>query len=176
MEILGLDPGTYYTGFSVFNPQHIYLNNKGLIDYGVIHISNNTELSNRLGIIREELIKIIDRHEINAVCLESYYFHTNTAQGKYILFAQGVILETIGHYPGIKHYFLMPSEVKSCVTGYGKSNKTQVMENIELFYGKVVDKTKFPDINKFDDIYDAIAIGHTFIYKKLPSLKRLKEL
>ncbi len=176
MIVLGVDPGSYYTGYSVFNSVHIHLDNKGLIDYGVIHAPNNASLSSRLHTIRDGLIELLNKHEIETVCLESYFFHTNTAQGKYILFVQGVILEVLSMYPKIETYFVMPSEVKSTVTGYGKSKKQQIKECIEMIYGKIVDKTKFSDISKFDDIYDAIAIGHTFVYKKLISLHKLKEL
>lgn len=174
MKIISIDPGTYYTGYAIFNESHRYLDNKGLIDYGVIYSKNNS-LQERLHHLRGELIELTGKYDLDVLVMENYFFHTQTTQGKYILYAQGVILEAL-HNKQILVEYLTPSEVKKFITGNGLSKKNIIKQQVEIIFEKTIDKSKFPDITKLDDIYDAIAIGHTFVNVKANKIKNTKEL
>ena len=174
MIILSVDPGTYYTGYAIFNDVHRHLDNKGVLDYGVIE-SSDSRLSHRLHNIRVGIKDLIEKYQVNMLVMESYFFHTNTIQGKYILHAQGVILEAASEY-NIDFDMITPSEVKKYITNNGIAKKDLVKQEIIKIYKEILDKNKFSNINKTDDIYDAIAIGHTWIYTKLNTYKSKKQI
>jgi crossover junction endodeoxyribonuclease RuvC len=81
------------------------------------------------------------------------FFSGNQKTALLVAEARGVILYT-GSSLGLEIFEYSPAEIKIAVTGYGKSEKRQIIEMVKRLI--VVPKGK-----SSDDEFDAIAIGLT---------------
>ncbi len=157
MIILGIDPGTATTGFSIIQETK-NKKNKGIkiLDYGCIITDPNLPDGERLKIISEQLEEIIKKYKPDVLAVENIYFFKNLKTAMPVSQAKGVILLTAAKEK-IPVYEFTPLQVKMAITGYGKAEKKQVQEMIKVIFN--LDK-KPKDLNKRkDDATDAIGIA-----------------
>lgn len=146
MIILGIDPGTTRVGYGVIKKD------KGLhfVAAGTI----GTDVKNpylRLKTIEGGLRKIIKKYKPGLSAVEKLYFSKNQKTALSVAEAKGVIMLTLGKEKiPIKEFG--PSEIKSVVTGSGRSDKKAVERVVALIL-------KVPKIEGFDDASDALAIA-----------------
>jgi crossover junction endodeoxyribonuclease RuvC len=107
----------------------------------------------RLGLIGDEIEKIIELHKPTVLALETLFFTVNQKTAIKVAEVRGVILYMAQKF-GLKVFEYGPLQVKVAVTGYGKSDKGAVISMVQ----KLVETKK--DI-RHDDEYDAIALGLT---------------
>lgn len=155
MIILGVDPGTATTGFSVIK------NEKGkqeLLDFGVILTDKAKKSEIRLGEIYESLNKLVKKWRVEEMSVELVFFNTNAKTVLAIGESRGVIkLSAAKNNLPVFEY--TPLQVKIALTGYGRAEKSQV--------GKMVAKTfKLKSVPKPDDAADAVAIGLCHCYSR----------
>ena len=151
MRIIAIDPGYERLGVAVIekNPRE-----KEVLLYSECFKTNvKLTQSERLGLIGNELEKVMVEYKPEALAIETLFFSTNHRTAMTVAEARGVILYQAAKH-GLKVYEYGPGQIKVAVTGYGKSDKEQIIAMIPRLIK--VNKTI-----KHDDEYDAIAVGLT---------------
>lgn len=149
LRILGIDPGTATTGYGIvdLHAQNSYC----YIASGTIQTSKLLNMSERLKIIREDIISLIELYAPNVISIESIFFFKNAKTLVPVAQARGVILEAAASR-GIIVAEYTPMQVKMSVTGYGKSEKKEV----QFIVAKLLNHEQ---IIKPDDACDAVAVA-----------------
>lgn len=105
----------------------------------------------RLKMIREDILAIIDEYSPDETAVEALFFFKNAKTLVPVAQARGVILESLAcrsHIPG--EY--TPMQVKLQISGYGKAEKADVQWSVAQLLG-------LNRIVKPDDASDALAIA-----------------
>jgi crossover junction endodeoxyribonuclease RuvC len=129
--ILGLDPGTASTGFGVIS---VVGNRLRALEYGVIATPAGVPLEQRLETIFGETKDLLARHEPSATAVESLFFNANVRTALAVGQARGVTLLACS-LAGCTVFEYTPQQIKQAVVGYGKAEKSQVMEMVRVLLG-----------------------------------------
>jgi crossover junction endodeoxyribonuclease RuvC len=151
MRIISIDPGYERLGIAILekNPRE-----KEILLYSdCFKTSAKLSQSERLGLIGTEIERVIAEYQPQALAIETLFFSTNTRTAMTVAEARGVILQSAAR-AGMKVFEYGPGQIKVAVTGYGKSDKTQIISMIPRLI-------KISKEIKHDDEYDAIAVGLT---------------
>ena len=148
MRILGIDPGMAIVGYGILDYERENLN---LTSSGSIQTKKGTRESSRLLEIYNDMETVIQKFEPDAAAIEKLFFFRNRTTVMPVAHARGVILMVLEKY-GIPIYEYTPMEVKQVLTGYGRANKKEVQQMVEIS----LKNTK--NMPKLDDTVDAIAI------------------
>ncbi|NMB81293.1 MAG: crossover junction endodeoxyribonuclease RuvC [Ignavibacteria bacterium] len=160
MRIIGVDPGTLFTGYGIVDFENNELN---YVASGIIKIPSSKEFAPRLQKIYDDLNKIIINHKPDEFSLETSFYGKNVQSALKIGYARGVsLLVAIHNNLEIKEY--SPREIKKAVVGNGAASKEQVQYMIKklLYYRKT--KIKFDESDAL-----AVAVCHAF---KVTSLRK----
>ena len=148
MIIFGIDPGFAITGYGVVEK----LGNKyKVLDYGVITTKAGLDLSVRLNIMYEEIVRKFDEHKPDCVAMEELFFCKNLTTGIAVAHGRGVLLLAINKL-GKPFYEYTPLQIKQAITGYGKADKKQMQKMVQVVL-------KLDSIPKPDDAADALAVA-----------------
>ncbi len=148
MRILGIDPGIATIGFGIVDSDK---NRHRLVTCGVITTPAHTSLSSRLEQIYEDLQHLLEAFKPDAVSIEELFFNTNITTGIAVAHGRGVILLAC-RKAGVSIYEYTPLQVKQAVVGYGRAEKTQVMDMVRRLCGLSAPP-------KPDDAADAVALA-----------------
>lgn len=146
MRIIGIDPGTATTGFSII--EH-HRGNIRLLDYGCIRTSSGLQTNIRLQQIAEDLNTLIKKWQPAEASVEKLFFKKNVKTAISVAEARGVIIQQLTHN-GINLNEFTPLEIKCAICGYGKADKKMVQQMLKLTLG-------LREVPKPDDAADAIA-------------------
>ena len=148
--ILGIDPGYGRIGIAV-----IEKTNKGedLIYSECFETDNKLIHSERLLLLGKKIQTIIKKYKPKKMAVETLLWSKNKKTALQVAEARGVILLE-GARAGILICEYNPNQIKLAVTGYGKSDKKQIIDMVE----KLV---KLKPRKRHDDEYDAIATAIT---------------
>lgn len=130
MIIIGIDPGTATTGYSVIEtkiPKHLKQDKNQkpkVIDFGCIITSKSTPVGERLEKIHSEIDKLIKKYKPDLMSVESLYFFKNLKTVMPVSQAKGVILLSATQNK-IPIYEFTPLQVKMAVVGYGNAEKNK---------------------------------------------------
>ena len=156
MIILGVDPGTNFTGFGVINYSK---NNYKRITHGIIKLPSSKPLSLRLEIIYNELDKLIKLYKPDEFAIETAFYGKNVQSAMKIGYARGVsILAAVHNKIPASEY--SPREVKKSIVGNGAASKEQVSYMIKTLLDAKSIKMKFDESDAL-----AIALCHAFRLK-----------
>ena len=128
MRILGIDPGSVTTGFGVVDYERGRL---ALVEQGSISTPRGAELSERLGIIHEKLLAVIERTKPEAFAVETPFAGHNVKSLIQLAHARGVIL-LAARAARLEVFEYSPRSVKSAVVGYGGAEKEQVAKMVRM--------------------------------------------
>ncbi|MBX9942316.1 MAG: crossover junction endodeoxyribonuclease RuvC [Candidatus Obscuribacterales bacterium] len=148
-RILGIDPGTATVGFGVV--EFLFPNSFIYVASGVISTPKTMTTGERLKMIREDILAIVDEYSPDETAVEALFFFKNAKTLVPVAQARGVILESLAcrsHIPG--EY--TPMQVKLQISGYGKAEKADVQWSVAQLLG-------LSRIVKPDDASDALAIA-----------------
>lgn len=148
MRILGIDPGIATIGFGVLDSEK---NRHRLVKCGVISTPAHTSLASRLELIYKDMGDIIEIFKPDAVSIEELFFNTNITTGIAVAHGRGVILLAC-QQAGLKIFEYTPLQVKQAVVGYGRAEKSQVMDMVRRI-------CNLPAAPKPDDAADAVALA-----------------
>ena len=149
MRVLGIDPGTAITGYSVIEEdKHGALQ---LVTLGVINTPAHTPLSSRLQMIYKRLSEIVDKYQPEASAVEQLFFSKNARTAMSVGHARGVTLLALAN-AGLTIHEYTPMQIKQAVTGYGGARKQQIQEMVRMLLN-------LPSIPKPDDAADAAAVA-----------------
>lgn len=146
MRIIGIDPGTAITGFSILEQNR---GNIKLLDYGCIRTSKNLKPETRLSQLASDLETLINRWQPQKASIEKLFFNKNIKTAMSVAQARGVITHTLDRH-GISLSEYSPSEIKMAVCGYGKADKKMVQQMVKILL-------KMRSTPQPDDAADAIA-------------------
>ncbi len=150
MKVLAIDPGYERLGIAVLEKQK----GKDTLLYSeCFQTDKKDEHSKRLFLIFEKLEKVIIDYKINVCAIETLFFSTNVKTALKVAELRGAILVLCEKY-NVKIEEYSPQAIKLGVTGYGKSDKSAIIKMIPLL-------VKIEKKIKFDDEFDAIAVGIT---------------
>ena len=153
MRILGVDPGTIFTGYGIIDFEN---NELRYVSAGVIKIPVTKEMPPRLETIYNELDKLIKQFKPDEFAIETAFFGKNVQSALKIGYARGVsMLVAIHHDLAIKEY--SPREIKKSVVGNGASSKDQVQYMIKKLLAIRKTKIKYDESDAL-----AVAICHAF--------------
>jgi crossover junction endodeoxyribonuclease RuvC len=152
MKIIAIDPGYERLGVAIL--EKVSGNKETLLFSECFKTLTKEKHEKRLALIGEEISKLIKKHKPEALAIETLFFETNAKTAMRVSEARGVVL-----YEAAKNGLMVkeftPLEIKVAVTGYGKSDKSQVISMVNRLI-------KIDKEIKHDDEYDAVAIGLTF--------------
>ena len=167
MKILGLDPGYATVGYGAVE----YVNSSfSLIRYGAVRTGADELFERRLLIIDTELRNIINSVRPDAVAIEKLYFTSNHKTVIDVAQARGVITLCVTR-EDVPIYEYTPLQVKQSVVGYGRAEKSQVMEMTRVILA-------LKELPKPDDAADALAVAICHAHSagsRLGNLKYMSE-
>lgn len=146
MIILGLDPGTARIGYGIIEKKP----RLRLITYGTIELTPSKNAVYLLQ-LEKNLNNIISQYKPDHIGLESLFFSKNKKTAISVAEARGVIILTALKHNVPVHEF-SPTEIKSTITGWGRSDKQTIQRCVALSLG-------VPSIKGYDDAADALAIA-----------------
>lgn len=156
MRIISIDPGYERLGVAVLEKEK--KNKEVLIFSECFKTSNKLPHNERLALIGSRIREVIKKYKPNALATEKLYFSGNQKTAMLVAEARGVILYA-GTSMGLSVFEYTPNQVKIAITGYGRSEKKQIISMVQklisLPQGVTLGKVKS------DDEFDAIAIGLT---------------
>jgi len=164
MIILGVDPGTNYTGFGIINFDG---NSLKRIHNGHIKLAAALNLPEKLELIYKELVRIIRLYKPDEFAIESAFYGKNVQSAMKIGYARGVcILAAKQNKLSLNEY--SPREIKKSVVGRGSASKEQVNFMIRTLLSLKNEKMRFDESDAL-----AVSICHAF-RMKMPA-KRSKD-
>lgn len=128
MIVLGIDPGTATTGYGLID-----VNKKNQIknvEYGQIKTTNESLMHQRLFKIYNSTKHIVQIHKPEVIVIERLFFNTNAKTAIAVGQARGIFLLVAGEFD-IPVFEYTALQAKMSITGYGRSEKTEVREKIE---------------------------------------------
>jgi len=124
--ILGVDPGSRKTGFGIIN---VNGNHHEYVTSGVIRLPS-TELPERLKVIFNSLIEIIETHCPQAVAVEQVFMAKNAGSALKLGQARGAAI-TACVSQGLEVTEYSARQIKQAVVGTGAAKKEQVQHMVK---------------------------------------------
>ena len=128
MRILGIDPGTYRLGVGLIDTNR---DEMSYVKSFLLTASKADQLSDRLHVLYEGLVKIIEQWEPDEAAIEQPFVHLNVRTSMAIGYVQAIAMLAAAHY-NIPVQMYSPREIKKSVTDYGNSTKEQVHEMVKV--------------------------------------------
>ena len=151
MRILAVDPGYERLGIAVL--EKLSGQKEKLLYSACIQTPKILPHAERLLKISEEVRKVIGEYEPSACAIETLFLAVNQKTAMPVAEARVAVLVEAAR-AGLTVHEYTPLQIKIAVTGYGKSDKKQVMEMVKKLIA-------LPPAKRLDDEYDAIAVGLT---------------
>lgn len=153
MRILGIDPGTLFTGYGIVEFDK---NELTYITSGIVKIFPTKEQAPRLKKIYDELDLVIQKYKPNEFALETAFYGKNAQSALKIGYARAVsLLVAIHNELPIKEY--SPREIKKSVVGNGSATKEQVQFMMKKLLALKKTEMKFDETDGL-----AVAVCHAF--------------
>lgn len=163
LRIISIDPGYERLGIAVLEKSE--KSTKGspfgkeeLVFSECFKTSSKLPHSQRLALIGDRIKEVIKKYRPEALATEKLFFSENQKTALLVAEARGVILYT-GTSCGLKVFEYAPTEIKIAITGYGRSEKRQIITMVQKLISLPLGVTSGKI--KSDDEFDAIAIGLT---------------
>lgn len=164
MKILGIDPGTGRTGWGVIiknegqtptSEDEIYSSLK-YIAHGCIVTSQDDGVAQRLLVLYDRLLQLIEEHTPDCVIVENIFFGRNAKTAIGVSQARGVIMLSAAKFKLPIHEYTSVT-VKKSLSGSGKTEKKDIQKKVREI---LQNDLSFNGIEKdFDDSADALAIA-----------------
>ncbi len=151
--ILGIDPGYGRVGIAIIKKVS---GGEELRHSECFETDSRMKSEERLLLIKNKVREIIKKYRPQKIAVESLLWSKNKKTALRVAESRGVILSEAAN-AGVETIEINPNTVKLAITGYGKSDKKQVMEMVDRI-------AKLEPKKRLDDEYDAIAIALTCAY------------
>jgi len=148
LKILGIDPGIAIVGYSIIECKG---NNYKALEYGCITTDSKMESPDRLKIVYDEILNIIDDHKPDDLAIEELFFNKNVKTAIMVGQARGVEILAAKN-KGLEIFEYTPLQIKQAVVGYGRAEKQQVQEMVKMLLN-------LKELPKPDDVADALAVA-----------------
>jgi len=151
MRVIAIDPGYERMGVAIIEKTN---GKETLVFSECFKTSPKILHEERLKLIGKEIESLIKKYEPEAMAIETLFFKNNQKTAMHVSEARGVMLY-LASVLGLFVKEFSPMAIKVAVTGYGSSEKDQVIFMVKKLI-KINNKIKY------DDEYDAIAVGLTY--------------
>lgn len=156
MIILGVDPGTIYTGYGIIKHEK---NTFTKVLNGLIKLPNTKTLPQKLEIIYNEIDRIIKTYKPDEFSIETAFYGKNVQSAMKIGYARGVsLLAAVHNNLSANEY--SPREIKKSVVGNGAASKEQVFFMISTLLNLKDVRMRFDESDAL-----AVALCHAFRLK-----------
>lgn len=148
--IIGIDPGSRYTGYGVIRcegNQSIY------VDSGCLCLIESVTVAERLQKIFSGLREIIQRYQPNEAAIEQIFMHDNPHSALKLGQARGAAIVAL-EMPLMEY---SARQVKQSVVGYGAASKKQVQHMVQ----RLLNLSERPQADAADAL--AIALCHAHL-------------
>jgi len=151
--ILGIDPGTVVMGYGVLLIKDKQME---MLNMGVIHLHKYDNHAQKLKMIFEKMLLLIDQWHPDELAIEAQFFGKNVQSMLKLGRAQGVAIAAALHRD-IPMTEYAPKKIKKSITGNGNASKEQVA-------GMLQNLLKIKSMPQFLDATDglAAAVCHHF--------------
>ncbi len=169
IKILSLDPGTKHLGFAVFEDTE-------LVEYGVKSIRQGSE-SSILQHIEEITKRWIKTLDLDYIVLEKNQF--SQIQNNLRLMMVINKIKSLSEKSGIRHYEFDPRAIRKQICNDGNATKKRVSEVLITYFPELIPFLKSDKVWKvkyWQNMYDAVAVGMTFIKQHVNSTQSIREL
>jgi crossover junction endodeoxyribonuclease RuvC len=120
--ILGIDPGTNILGYGAVVANG---NKFEMIDAGILYWKSTVDPYEKLKVIHESVIKLIQKNKPVALAIEAPFFGKNVQSMLKLGRAQGVAIAAAVHC-NLPIFEYSPKKIKQSITGNGNASKQQV--------------------------------------------------
>ena len=148
MRILGIDPGYAILGYGIIDVEG---NHFKPIEYGAVTTEAGMDMPDRLKVLYNGLMEIIDKYNPQQASIEELFFNNNAKTAINVSQARGVILVAAENC-NIPIFEYTPLQIKQAVVGYGRAEKKQVQQMTKAILNLCA-------VPKPDDIADALAVA-----------------
>lgn len=145
MIILGVDPGSYATGYGVLEIRDSQVFAR---EYGVIRASKGKALEERIEIMFDSLTSILEDWNPAIVSIETPFMGKNANTALVLGHVRGVLL-LAARKSGAKIAEFAPTSIKKAVVGNGRAEKSQLEYMLRVLL-------KLPEKEIKDDAFDAL--------------------
>ena len=137
-RLLGVDPGTNALGYAIIEVKG---KKPHVVDMGTVTMGSQLNQQNKLKVILERLLGIIDTYQPIEMAIEAPFFGKNVQSMLKLGRAQGVaIAAAMTRNLEVTEY--APKKIKKAVTGNGNASKEQVAAMLEqLLHIKLSEKS-----------------------------------
>lgn len=148
-RILGLDPGLQTTGYAVLECAP---GRKSIAEAGVIRSKAEDSTAERLKVLYDGLIEVIEQWHPNAMAVEQLYAHYDHPRTAILMAHARGCYFLAGAQAGISVVSYPSTRVKKLITGHGRATKEQMQYAVMRELGLA----KLPEPH---DVADALAIA-----------------
>jgi crossover junction endodeoxyribonuclease RuvC len=127
IRILGIDPGSRFTGFGVIETDG---NKSSYVTSGFIRVSGET-WAERLGVIFEGVSELVQTHQPHEMSIEKVFMHRNADSALKLGQARGAAICAVTTHNVPVHEYT-PAEIKQSVVGKGNAAKEQVQHMVRV--------------------------------------------
>lgn len=152
MRILGIDPGFERLGVAIIEKNKTDRKEQ-LVFSECFKTKAGLVFEERLVLIGQEIMRIIEKYQPEALAIETLFLTTNQKTVMHVAEARGVVLYEAAK-AGLKVLEFSPPQIKTATTGYGKASKDQIIKMVKML-------VKVDNSKKSDDEMDAIAVALT---------------
>ena len=164
MRIIGIDPGSRFTGYGIVDRGTDRLIH---VDCGVIAPPTDAPIERRLGFIHDRLAELLAIHRPDSAAVEDVFYAKNWRSALALGQARGAALTALAG-AGIAVSAYPPATVKQQVVGGGRAQKQQVQHMVRILLGL----PEVPEENAADAL--AVAICHFIQLNKPQKSKEYK--
>lgn len=131
MRVLGLDPGSRYTGYGIIEQIDGTLKH---VASGRINASKGEDFADRLDIIYQGITDVLTEHPCDEAAIEGIFTARNAMSTIKLGHARGVALLVFKH-AGLEFGEYSPATVKQTVAGHGRADKDMVQAMVMRLLG-----------------------------------------
>jgi crossover junction endodeoxyribonuclease RuvC len=165
MRILGIDPGSRFTGYGLIDSDG---RQARYVGSGCVKVAVSN-LADMLGLIFRELITLICEFQPQQVAIENVFMHRNADSALKLGQARGAaICAAVTLQLPVSEY--APREIKQAVVGKGGADKTQVQHMVRV----LLNLSEAPQADAADAL--AIALCHSFRKRALERVAPARHL
>jgi crossover junction endodeoxyribonuclease RuvC len=150
--VLAIDPGYERLGIAII--EKVSGKKEQLLFSICFKTPTKLNFHDRLKLIGKEIELVISKHNPSVLAIESLFFNTNQKTAMHVAEVRGGIM-LIALLSNLTIYEYTPLQIKSAIAGNGRADKKQIISMLPHLI-------KIEKNIKYDDEYDAIAIGLTY--------------
>lgn len=152
MRILGIDPGTHYTGIGVIE---VSGNSYRMVSCETVTVPEKLSIPAKLNYIYQTILNAIRRYKPDRMALEGFLFGKDIRAVVRLGEARAcAMLAAIQE--GIEIFEYTPTRIKQAVTGNGRASKEQIQHMVKILLGL----KSHPKGDGADALAVAICHGH----------------